>query len=219
MLRMTKLCVLSAFLVLALFGTGPALSLESYTEDQILSRLEKKYAGKSFVADFSQISRLAALEMTEKASGKAFFSHPGKMRWEYESPETHQIITNGKALWIFRPDENQVMTGDATQFFKSGAGGAFLSDITLIRTNFDIAVKEVAKDYVELDLKARKKTEEITSIVIRLSKETDEIIRVVTYNQYDDSNLFEFFNTQFIPVDPARFEFEIPAGISVLEME
>lgn len=196
-----------------------ALAKKSPTVDQIVTRLENKYAQKGFTANFSQTSRLAALEMTEKASGSVIFSHPGKMRWEYKAPENHLIVTNGASLWIFRPNENQVMTGSASQFFKSGAGGAFLSDIALIRTNFDISIKEIAQNYIELDLKPLKKNDEITAIVIRMAADTDEIIRVVTYNRYEDSNLFEFFDTQFQKIAPQLFEFEIPAGTSVIEME
>ena len=62
---------------------------------EILNRIEKKYAGNDFSADFHQVSTLTALEITEAASGKVFFSHPGKMRWEYLVPTQHQIISDG----------------------------------------------------------------------------------------------------------------------------
>jgi outer membrane lipoprotein carrier protein len=189
------------------------------TKEAILAGIEKRYAGKSFSARFSQISRLAALEITDKASGKAFFSHPGKMAWEYETPESHRIITNGKLLWIYRPDEQQVMTGDASQFFKSGAGGAFLSDISLIRSGFDIQVREEAADYFELELTNRKKQKDLDSIVIRVAKKTFEIIRVVTRNPYDDTNLFEFSDIRFHSIDPDKFNFQAPVGTSEIEME
>lgn len=199
--------------------SGPISAQKTDEVENTLSNLEKKYAGKSFVARFSQISKLAALDITDKASGTVSFSHPGKMKWEYREPETHQIITNGKRLWIFRPEENQVMTGDATQFFKSGAGGAFLSDISLIRKSFDIRLKETATHYIELDLTRKKKTGDITSIIIRVSKETFEITRVVTYNQYDDTTLLEFYDTRFIPLDPGAFEFPIPPGVNIIDMK
>ena len=188
-------------------------------KEDILTTIEKKYDGKSIEANFTQISRLAALDITEKASGRALFSHPGKMKWEYLEPEHHEIITNGKFLWIFRPQENQVMLGDASFFFKSGAGGAFLSDISLIRKNFTIRVKEVTADYVEINLNAQKKNADISSIVIRISQKKSEIIRVVTYNPYDDTTLFEFSNIQFKKIDPDVFEFKIPDGVNIIEMD
>ena len=89
------------------FGIAAATEPEN-AQEAVLSAIEKKYAGKSFEASFYQISKLEALDITEKASGKASFSHPGKMKWEYLEPEQHEIITNGKSLWIYRPEENQV---------------------------------------------------------------------------------------------------------------
>ena len=109
-----------------------AQQTDSAALDQILDGLEKRYAKKAFRAGFSQISRLKVLEIDETASGKAMFSFPGKMKWEYLEPQQHQIITNSKMLWIYRPAQNQIIIGDAQNFFKQGAGGAFLSDISLI---------------------------------------------------------------------------------------
>ena len=199
------------------FLTSPVYSNEIIIED-ILTALEQKYSGKSFQTDFKQVSTLAALDITENASGKAFFSHPGKMKWQYLKPQHHEIITNGISLWIYRPAENQVMEGDASQFFKSGTGGAFLSDISLIRKNFIINLKEVATDYVEIDLTAKKQTKEISSIVIRISQKSSEIIRVVTYNAYEDSTLFELSNIQFKKIEPEIFNFKIPDNVDIIQM-
>ena len=187
-------------------------------KEDIIIALEKKYSFRSFSTDFTQISKLAALDITEQASGKAFFSHPGKMKWQYMTPEHHEIITNGKFLWIYRPEENQVMTGDASQFFKSGTGGAFLSDISIIRKNYIINLKKAGKDYVEIDLTPKKKNPDISFIVVRISQKNNEITRVVTYNSYNDTTLFELSNIQFEKINPEIFEFHIPSGVDKIDM-
>ena len=153
----------SCIFIHAVFAARPEIN-----EENVITAIEKKYAGKSFETNFTQISKLAALDITEKASGRASFSHPGKMKWEYMTPEQHEIITNGKTLWIYRPQENQVMQGDATQFFKAGSGGAFMSDISLIRKNYLINIKEVTTEYIEIELTAKKNNPEISLIVIRI---------------------------------------------------
>ncbi len=203
-----------------LFSISPAAAAQNEnTTEAALSAIEKKYSGKSFEASFYQISKLSALDINEKASGKASFSHPGKMRWEYLEPENHEIITNGKSLWIYRPGENQVMQGNAQAFFKAGAGGAFLSDITLIRKNYIITTKDVTDDYTELDLVAKEETPDISLIVIRVSKKTGDIIRCVTRNVYGDTTLFEFNDIQFKSIDPSRFEFTVPKGSNLVDLE
>ncbi len=200
------------------FSVSVAAEKEIIKED-ILTRIEHKYSGKSFKADFTQTSKLAALDITEKAKGRAFFSHPGKMRWEYTEPEHHEIITNGNVLWIYRPDEKQVMHGDASQFFKSGAGGAFLSDISLVRKNYEISIKEVTDQYVEIDLVSKKQLPDISAIVIQISRKNSEIKRVVTYNRYNDTTLFEFSRIRFGKIDPDQFEFVPPEGLDIVKMD
>jgi outer membrane lipoprotein carrier protein len=202
--------------VFGLFSMNYALCSETIKED-ILTALEQKYSGNSFQTDFTQTSNLAALDITEKASGRAFFSHPGKMKWQYLAPQQHEIITNGILLWIYRPEENQVMLGEASQFFKSGAGGAFLSDISLIRKNFHINLKEVNAEYVEIDLTAKKKSD-ISSIIIRISQKNSDIVRVVTYNTFDDTSVFKFTNIHFKSIDPEIFNFKVPDNMDVIEM-
>ncbi len=216
-----KNCLVQLFIFLVFIGffsTNQAFCNDIIKED-ILTAIEEKYSGKSFQADFTQVSKLAALDIKEEASGTALFSHPGKMRWKYLAPQLHEIITNGTSLWIYRPEENQVMHGDASQFFQSGAGGAFLSDISLIRKNFTITVKEVTTNYAEIDLIAKRKTRDISSIVIRISQKNSEIEQVVTYNPYDDTTLFEFSNIQFKNIEPEIFEFQIPYGVDIIEMD
>jgi len=83
------------------------------TLEQILDRLEEHYTGNNFKAEFIQESTVKAMAITDFASGKIFVRYPGKMRWEYEKPERQIIITDGFKLWIYRPADNQVMTGSA----------------------------------------------------------------------------------------------------------
>jgi outer membrane lipoprotein carrier protein len=41
-------------------------------------------------------------------SGTAYFSKPGRMRWEYEEPEQKFFITDGKTVWFYVPADHTV---------------------------------------------------------------------------------------------------------------
>ncbi len=198
-------------LPVAASDTGPRAQV-------ILDGIETRYAGSSFSATFVQTATLTALDISETATGRAWFSHPGKMKWQYLSPERHDIITNGKTLWIFRPDENQVMKGDAAQFFESGAGGAFLSDISLIRKNYDVSVGETCDDWVELILENRSEIPDIRRIILRVSVENFHIPIVTTVNAAGDTTRFELNDIHFQAMPEDGFEFDIPPGISIIDM-
>jgi len=191
------------------------------TLEQILDRLEKHYTGNNFKAEFIQESTVEAMAITDFASGKIFVRYPGKMRWEYEKPERQIIITDGFKLWIYRPADNQVMTGSAPTFFSDGKGASFLSDITLVRKKFDISLGESKDDFFyELKLKPLEKTLDVTDIRLSVTKNTFTVIRVVTYNSYGDKNHIEFLNHEFkADLKDSLFSFEAPEGTDVLQME
>ena len=191
------------------------------TLEQILDRMEKHYAGNSFTAQFIQESTVQAMEITDFASGRILARHPGKMRWEYEKPEQQIIITDGFKLWIYRPADNQVMTGSAPAFFSDGKGASFLSDITLVRKKFNISLDESKDDFFyELKLQPLEKTLDVTDIRLSVTKNTFTVVRVVTYNSYGDKNHIEFLNHAFnAKLDDSLFSFETPEGADVLQMD
>ena len=212
----TLMCI---FIELCGLDAG-AVRAETPETLEILNRMEKKYAGRDFTADFHQISTLTALEITETASGKAYFSHPGKMRWEYLVPTRQEIVSDGKNLWIYRPDENQVVKGDALAFFKAGAGGAFLSDISLVRAQYKarIGKNPTDADHITLILEPKKESQEIQSIHIRILKKNDHIVQVTTINPYGDETTLEFWNIAFEKIDNGVFQFCIPEGADIIKM-
>ncbi|MFO7750282.1 MAG: outer membrane lipoprotein carrier protein LolA [Desulfobacteraceae bacterium] len=187
--------------------------------EKIVQELEARYSGADFSAKFHQRSILAAIDVTDKASGRAFFSHPGKMRWEYRQPQTNQIITNGTTLWIYRPGENQVVKGKALEFFKAGAGGAFLSDIQLVKKNYTIDLEKEEENFFQLILTPKEKRIEISSITIEVEKESYEIKTVTTKNSYGDTTELRFSNIRFTPLDASLFEFTVPPEADLLFMD
>ncbi|HKK90766.1 MAG TPA: outer membrane lipoprotein carrier protein LolA [Desulfobacteraceae bacterium] len=187
--------------------------------EKIVQELEARYSGADFSANFHQRSLLAAIDVTDKASGRVFFSHPGKMRWEYRHPQANQIITNGTSLWIYRPGENQVVKGKARKFFKAGAGGAFLSDIRLVKKNYTIDLEQEGEDFFQLVLTPREKRNEISSITIEVEKESYEIKTVTTKNSYGDTTELRFSNIRFTPLSSSLFEFTVPPEADLIFMD
>ncbi|MCG8616659.1 MAG: outer membrane lipoprotein carrier protein LolA [Desulfobacterales bacterium] len=216
--RFKGLFLVTLLAVLTFGGVSPASTEGTAQKSSLLAGLEAKYANRGFSADFNQAARLVALDITETATGKAWFTHPGKMRWLYEAPDRHEIITDGQLMWIYRPDENQVMRGSAAPFFESGAGGAFLSDITRIQKDFSIALGKSEDSFAQLILTPKKETQDLAAIYITIALPSHEIQVVETENIYGDTTRFVFTNIRFTPPDPAMFHFTIPDGVSVIEM-
>jgi outer membrane lipoprotein carrier protein len=215
--------ILSAGLILFI---SVAVNL-SYADDselsleQILDRVETHYANKSFQANFIQESTIKAMDIVDFASGKVFVRYPGMMRWEYEKPEKQAIITDGHKLWIYRPLDNQVLTGSAPAFFGDGKGASFLSDIKLIRQKFKISLENSSEGFFyELKLLPLEKKLDVTDIRLSVTKGSFTVVRIITYNSYGDENRIEFANHQFdVKLNDSLFSFEIPPGADVLQLD
>jgi outer membrane lipoprotein carrier protein len=161
------------------------------------------------------------MEITDSASGRAFFKRSGKMRWEYETPDRQIIITDGKTLWVFRPEDNQVMIGKAPSFFEGGKGFSFLSDMKVIREKFSMTLeKETDDGFFVLKLLPREKALDIMEIHLWISRNTFDVVKILTYNSYGDETRIVFNNIQLKQdLDDSLFSFEISKGMEVLNLD
>ena len=83
-------------------------SLEEAT--QAASKIQAFYeATSSFVADFEQEVYWRRGERVKYSKGKVWFKKPGKMRWEYTWPEPLLVVCDGKEVFIYNKNDNQVM--------------------------------------------------------------------------------------------------------------
>ena len=198
----------------------PANTRDKITVADILEKVEKRYALSGFTAGFFQSSTLKALNITDTAVGKISIKRPGKMRWIYEAPERQSIITDGTRLWIYRPEDNQVMLGAAPSYFGAGKGASFLTDIRIMQKTFDISVEKArVPDRHKLKLVPKEKSVDVTHIYVWIATRTWEVAEVATYNTYGDETRLEFSNIEFIDDLPdPLFMFVVPEGVDVVEL-
>ncbi len=198
-----------------------ALKKTSADLDALLEKVEKRYAGPGFSAEFDQQSTISAMEITDSASGKLFVKRPGRMRWEYILPEAQIIISDGTDLWIYQPEENQVMIGKAPSFFAEGKGAAFLSDLKSIRKEFDVSLApEDAKGNPVIKLIPKKKSKDFNEIFLTISKSAATIDRILTKNGFGDETRIQINTYRFNQdLSEDMFVFEIPNGADVLQMD
>ena len=212
------------YLMIFVWGMLPIVSpsaSSSLSLDAILSKVEKRYDIIDFTVLFFQTSTLKAMEIQETASGKLLVKRPGMMRWEYEKPDRQTIVSNGTQLWIYRPDDHQVMVGKSPSFFGEGKGAGFLSDIRSVRKSFSISLedKERQNSYL-LRLIPNNPTQDLSRIHLAISPDTFEVIEVITYNLYDDETRIELNNYLYDQnLEDGLFQFEIPDGADIIKLD
>jgi len=83
----------------------PALGLPNV--NTVARQVDERYNHlQTLEADFTEIYQGGGMERTE--SGKLWLKKPGKMRWEYRSPEEKLFVDDGREGWLYLPMEKQV---------------------------------------------------------------------------------------------------------------
>lgn len=63
---------------------------------------------KTMSADFSQVLRTNYDEVLQETSGKFYLNRPGRFRWNYTRPYEQEIVSDGKNVWIYDVELQQV---------------------------------------------------------------------------------------------------------------
>ncbi len=149
------------FLLLCLLGV--LFALETSTAwavplDDVVRSLEAPFQAKTaaarriddYAADFSQESKIASLDRLQQAHGKvmvAFDYTSGpvlptiKFRWQYEQPTSQEIVADSKIMWVYLPDNQQVIKSDLAMVYQSGQNNpmSFLTGLGNLSRDFMIS--------------------------------------------------------------------------------
>src|SRR5438552_13236508 len=89
--------------------------LSAEDPSRYIKRFEDTYrrAGTLQATFLEQYSEAGRVERVE--SGVAYFRRPGKMRWEYESPEKNLFLVDGKNAWFYVQSDHTVTRVAARQ--------------------------------------------------------------------------------------------------------
>lgn len=133
-----------------------------------------------YSADFFQESQIASLDRLQRATGRvsvAFDYHRPqtvplvKFRWEYDQPTRQEIVSDGKTLWVYLPENNQVIQSDIEMVNQARENDpmTFLTGLGNISRDFTISWASPNSDLDGnhiLDLTPRKSSALISRMVI-----------------------------------------------------
>ena len=63
---------------------------------------------QTLTADFVQVVQDRQGQVTERAIGTLTISRPNRFRWDYREPYAQAIVADGRKLWLYDPDLEQV---------------------------------------------------------------------------------------------------------------
>ena len=134
-MRTARVAALVAALVLGF--VLPLCATNSPQLKTLLDHLQKHYQQtNSFSAKFKEVISPAGGANRER-EGTVYYRKPGLMRWEFSGEDQELIVSDGKQLYSFQPDLNQVIETPLAQAFRSSSFAAFMLGIGNVQRDFN----------------------------------------------------------------------------------
>jgi outer membrane lipoprotein carrier protein len=217
------LCVVLFVISFTILFPGTCGASDDLSIPEILGRVQQRYAVTDFEADFVQESHLKAMALVDTAQGHVCFKPPAMMRWHYKIPEQYLIITDGESVWIYRPEENQVMVGRAADYFADVQWTRFFSQPDRLLDDFVVQLAPtefMEEDRYVLELLPKKKLSNVANVLLFISESTFDIVGLVTFNVFGEETSIRFEAFKFNQgLDASLFMLNVPKDADVLQLE
>jgi outer membrane lipoprotein carrier protein len=202
----------------------------------IVDRFERAYRNsRTLQATFLQRYTEDGREVRSEA-GIAYFGRPGKMRWEYRSPEPNLYVIDGKWSWFYVPADHTVTrirakeSADWRTPLALLAGEMKVSRICA-QVTVDTSTRPVISSNVVLRCQLRgsaterREREGSTNleteghrVLFEVNPANGELARILISDPGGVQVEFRFADWQFDPhLDAKLFRFEPPKGVAIVD--
>ncbi len=209
----TLLCLGALLLGLPAWADAPNVH-------DIAERVDRHYNTLSSLrTEFTEIYRGGGISRNE--SGVMYLKKPGRMRWDYETPQKKVFLTDGKTAWFYVPGEKQARRTAVKNLedFKSPLryllGHSKLEkefhDLRVVTTGTGAAPGDVLLSGIPKGMEDRVQE-------VRLEIAPDGSITRISIEELDGSYTeFRFQHPeQNVKISDASFRFVPPAGVEVM---
>jgi len=198
-------------------GAGAA---ESNSAEPIVDALQRTYdATVDFVADFRQETEVKTLGRSLKASGKLSFKRPGKMLWNYETPKGQFVLADGKHLFFYQPEQNQVIKSPLKNAFRGDIPLSFLLGIGNLKKDFNATLKASDESQNVLRLEPKGEAGGYSEILLGVSKSSSDILWVSVRDAASNLTTLRFSGMRKgVGIKDSLFQVQIPNGADVVEL-
>jgi len=232
--------------LLALFFMGAAAALNADTSPQaapVVRAVENRYHNAKTLKAIFLERYSSARNSIQVESGTVYFSRPGRMRWEYESPETKLFVADGKTVWFFVPADHTVTRAPMKESADWRTPLALLTGKTKLSSlcdRIDLAPQAAATPgHVTLSCLPRGEAKKADSaaasatngdaslsgpdqpfdqVLLEVDRDTGELADVRVQQPGGVELEFRFGNwSENIPLEESLYHFQAPSGVAVVD--
>lgn len=197
-------------------------TLLSFADSKDIERLSRFYKEvQSLKAEFVQRVGASGFSSIEESKGVFYLQRPGLFRWDYFEPYEQKIVADGKRLWIYDMDMDQVIVKNL-DLVLGNTPAVLLSGTKELKEQFDVSglsdLQGRPSTYKWLLLKPKDMESNYKQIVLGFDKDHLKVMELL--DNFDQMTVMNFSQIQSNPkLDPALFEFVPPVGVDVIGAE
>jgi len=211
-----------AALVLAVVAAAIPLRSAEPTAAELARSVQRKYDSiRDFSADFVHNYKSGALrkQLTEK--GHVLIKKPGKMRWEYTSPEEKLFVSDGVKIYSYVPQDKQVVVSTVPSDDTASAPALFLAGKGNLVRDFTPSLTEVptgtAAGTKALKLVPKAPQPDYDWIVLLIDQGTLGLRGLMSTDAQGGTSIFSFANLkENVNLADKEFTFHMPRGVDVV---
>jgi outer membrane lipoprotein carrier protein len=221
---------LQLFLVrIALFALFlvSASNLSAQDTSRVVERFEHAYrSSRTLQANFLQLYSESGKQVRAEA-GVAYFGRPGRMRWEYRSPENNLYVIDGKWAWFYVPADHtatRIRAKESSDWRTplSLLAGQMKVSRMCSRVSFESSLlpSRAANLMLRCELRGpnSRSAGEDDRVLFEVDPASGELARIIVSDPGGVQVEFRFSNWEFDPrLDGQMFRFEPPKGVAIVD--
>jgi outer membrane lipoprotein carrier protein len=202
-----------------------ALSLADVDASQLAQSLQKKYDGvKDFSADFIHTYEGGVLRKKITERGRLLIKKPGKMRWEYTTPEQKFFVSDGMKMYSYIPKDKQVIIANVPPQDQATTPTLFLAGKGNLTRDFTATLADVPEGMPAgsraLKLVPKSRQRDYDWLMLVIDPATLDMRGLVTVDAQGGKSTFSFNNLkQNVGLTDKDFAFKMPRGVDVVSAE
>jgi outer membrane lipoprotein carrier protein len=163
---------------------------------------------------------------TRTEAGTAYFLRPGKMRWDYESPEKHLFLVDGRSAWFYVPEDHTVTRVPVKQSTDLRTPLALLAGemkVSRVCSRVDLEVAEKPQSDQDVTLRCSLRGADPSPaaqndvVFFEIVRATGDLIRLVVQQSGGVRIELRFENWRINPpLNAAMFRFDLPPGVAIV---
>ena len=186
---------------------------------QTAAAVQQKYDRvKDFTADFTHVYEGGVLNKKSTERGTVQIKKPGRMRWEYTTPEKKTFVSDSQRIYSYIPADKQLIMTAVPPDDEATTAVLFLAGKGSLTRDFIVKYADgAANGTLALRLDPKQKQRDYDWLVLGVDPKTMQIRSLTAADQQGGRSTFEFSNyRENTGLADSVFAFKIPKGTDVI---